>query len=236
MATYNITKNSLLFFSAKDFLDSINTIFEFRFVQTGFPKWVLEFRPIDELIWQCKPLSICLTNNLVKKDVRRRCYAIGQIGYHKKKIFEEDGHILKMYYTLHELLVKALDKSKFLLPDFFLPEPVISVSDFKVGAPFEFVHDEFPDWQKVPGQSTIRFGNATFSINDGGIKLFWSFNIWKYRKNDKSVIPTNKRKLEPENTTEPVPELAKRVCQENCDTTEPVPELAKRVCQENCET
>ena len=214
MATYNITKNSLLFFSAKDFLDSINTIFEFRFVQTGFPKWVLEFRPVDELIWQRKPMSFCLTTNFVKNDSRRRCYAIGQIGHREKnKIFEEDAHIIKMYYTLHALLIKALNKPDYILPELLLPEPVIAVSDLKVARPFEFVHDELPDWQKVPGQPTIRFGNACFSLNDGGSKLFWSFNIWKYRKIDKS----EKRKLEPENTTEPVPELAKRVCQENCE-------------------
>ena len=89
MATYNITKNSFLFFSAKDFLDSINTLFEFRFVETSFPKWVLEFRPVDELIWQRKPISFCLTTNFVKNDARRKCYAIGLIGQHKKKFLRK---------------------------------------------------------------------------------------------------------------------------------------------------
>ena len=105
-------------------------------------------------------------------------------------------------------MVEALNK-----PDLELPEHLVSVSDIQIRSPYHFQAKEFPDWQKVPGQTTIRFGNACFSLNNGGSKLFWSFNIWKYRKIDKS----EKRKLEPENTTEPVPELAKRVCQENCE-------------------
>ena len=72
METFKTTNNSLLFFSAKDFLDSINTIFQFRFVETKNNKWILEFRPISDLIWQRKPISICLTTNRVtvyKKNV-----------------------------------------------------------------------------------------------------------------------------------------------------------------------
>ena len=220
MATYNITKNSLLFFSAKDFLDSIETLFEFRFVETSFPKWVLEFRHFDEFIWQRKPISFCLTTNCVKTDSRRKCY---KIGHTNNKKSDEDGHILKMYYTLHELLVKAMNKPNLILPE----EHVCTVADLKIGSPFEFLHAEFPDWQKLPGQTTIRIGNCQSQSSSficivngtyeqiSSFKLFWSFNTWKYREIVKSETPTNKRKLEPENTPEPVPELAKRVCQEN---------------------
>ena len=63
MATYKNTNNCLLFFSAKIFLDAVNTLFQFRFVETKDKKWVLEFRSVDELIWQRKPISICLTSN-----------------------------------------------------------------------------------------------------------------------------------------------------------------------------
>ena len=66
MATYKNTNNGLLFFSAKFFLDAVNTLFQFRFVETKDNKWVLEFRPVNELIWQRKPISICLINNQIE--------------------------------------------------------------------------------------------------------------------------------------------------------------------------
>ena len=63
MATaYKNTNNCLLFFTAKNFLDSIDTIFQFRFVETNH-KWVLEFLPINDVIWQRKPISVALTTN-----------------------------------------------------------------------------------------------------------------------------------------------------------------------------
>ena len=221
MATYKITKNSLLFFSAKDFLDSINTIFEFRFVETTFPKWILEYRGLDDFIWQRKPISFCLTTTCcVKNDARRGCY---KIGHTDNKKSDEDDQILKMYFTLRDLLVQAVNKPNLNMAG----GHVCQVADLRISSPFEFRHVEFPDWQKVPGQTTIRIGNCQsqsssfICIANGtyeqisSFKLFWAFNTWKYREIVKSETSTNKRKLEPENTPEPVPELAKRVCQEN---------------------
>ena len=46
-------------------MDAIDTIFQFRFVETN-SKWVLEFRPVNELIWQRKPISIALTTNHIE--------------------------------------------------------------------------------------------------------------------------------------------------------------------------
>ena len=75
MATYKNTNNSLLFFSAKFFLDAVNTLFQFRFVETK-DKWVLEFRPVNELIWQRKPISICLTSNQIELNQDKASYYI----------------------------------------------------------------------------------------------------------------------------------------------------------------
>jgi hypothetical protein len=71
MATYRNTKNGLLFYSAKIFLDSVNIVFEYRFVETIEDKYELEFRPVNELIWQHKPVNICLTTNYIA--VERIC-------------------------------------------------------------------------------------------------------------------------------------------------------------------
>ena len=64
--TYKNTNNSLLFFTAKHFLDAIDTIFQFRFVESKENKWVLEFRPVNEIIWERKPISIALTTNNIE--------------------------------------------------------------------------------------------------------------------------------------------------------------------------
>ena len=92
MATYINTNNCLLFFSANFFLDSINTIFQFRFVETKHNKWVLEFRPVNDIIWQRKPISICLTTNHIESSTD----TIYQITPSELNI-EEDVQILKFF-------------------------------------------------------------------------------------------------------------------------------------------
>ena len=119
MATFKNINNCLLFFSAKFFLDSINTIFQFRFVETKDNKWVLEFRPISDLIWQRKPISICLTTNHIEVDSLYNFKIVNN-----DNNVEEDIHLLKTYYILHELLVEALNKT-----DFILPEHKVSITD-----------------------------------------------------------------------------------------------------------
>ena len=64
--TYKNTNNSLLFYTAKHFLDAVNTLFHARFVESKDNKWVLEFRPVTEIIWQRKPISIALTTNHIE--------------------------------------------------------------------------------------------------------------------------------------------------------------------------
>ena len=64
--TYKNTNNSLLFFTAKHFLDAIDTIFQFRFVESKENKQVLEFRAINQLIWERKPISVALTTNHIE--------------------------------------------------------------------------------------------------------------------------------------------------------------------------
>ena len=129
MATYKNTNNCLLFFSAKFFLDAVNTLFQFRFVETKVKKWVLEFRPVDELIWQRKPISICLTSNQIELNQDTGYYHIATC----ENNIEEDVQILKVYYILHELLVEELNK-----PDMILPQHCVSVSDLKIWSPYHF--------------------------------------------------------------------------------------------------
>ena len=199
--TYKNTNNCLLFFSAKFFLDAIDSIFNFRYVESKDDKWVLEFRPVNELIWQRKPISICLTTNHIETTTNQNIY---QITPSENNNIEEDVQILKAYYVLHQLLVDALNK-----PDLLLPSHFISVTQIKLFAPYHFDHTTFPDWLKQPGQSTIRISNAAYKNNYANINL--AFNNWKYITLLQRETATKKRKLQIENTPEPV--STKVVCE-----------------------
>ena len=205
MATYKTSNNSLLFFSAKFFLDSINTIFQFRFVETKDNKWILEYRPVNELIWQRKPISICLTTNHVEEKSNEYFF---KIVHNDDTNFDEDVHLLKMYYTLHELMVEALNK-----PDLILPKHLVSVSDIILRSPYHFRIGEFPDWQKQPGQTTIRISSAGYKANNS-VDIYLAFNNWKYRQIVKPDRTNKKRKLESEIVSETVSnEIVCKECQ-----------------------
>ena len=154
---------------------------------------MLEFRAVNEIIWQRKPISICLTTNHIE-PVSDTIYEITP----SELNVEEDVHILKTYYTLHQLLVDALNQ-----PDLILPSHFISVTQIKLFAPYHFDRTSFPDWLKQPGQTTIRISNAGYKSNYANINL--AFNNWKYIKLLQRETPIKKRKLEIEDTTESVP-------------------------------
>ena len=167
--TYKNTNNSLLFFTAKTFLDAIDTIFQFRFVQSSENKWVLEFRPVAELIWQRKPISVALATNHIDYNKDDNNYFISN----NENNIEEDVHILKLYYTLHQLLVDAVNK-----PDLILPEHYVSVSQIKLFVPYHFDNSKFPAWLKGPRQPTLRISNG--DVKDNYATIYLAFNNWKY--------------------------------------------------------
>ena len=195
-STYKNTNNCLLFYTAKFFLDSINTLFQFRFVETKDNKWVLEFREVNQLIWQRKPVSIALTTNHIEYDKDFKNYTI----VNNENNIEEDLHILKVYYMLNHLLFEALNKPA----DLIIPDLFISVSQIKIFPPYHFEQHKFPSWSNLPGQPTIRISNAGVKTNYAN--MYFAFNNWKYVQLAKRETTNKKRKLEPEVTTQTVPE------------------------------
>jgi len=193
MSTYKNTNNCLLFFSAKFFLDSINSIFQFRFVESKDNKWVLEFCPVGEIIWQRKPISICLKTNHIEFNKDTGYYLIAPNEHN----IEEDVQLLKAYSTLHDLLVQAINN-----PELNQSAKKNSVSDLKLWAPYHFDHSKFPTWLNQPGQTTLRISNAACKDNYANILL--AFNNWKYIQLAKRES-NKKRKLEVESLPESIP-------------------------------
>jgi hypothetical protein len=111
---------------------------------------------------------------------------------------EEDVHILKLYKTLHQLLVDAQ------YPNCILSniQDIISVSQIKLFVPYHFDHSKFPTWPNQPGQPTIRVSNGVFKDNCVYINL--AFNNWKYIQLAKRES-NKKRKLEVEALPESIP-------------------------------
>ena len=192
--TYKNTNNSLLFFTAKTFLDAIDTIFQFRFVESKENKWVLEFRPVNAIIWERKPISIALTTNHIEFNNDTKYYFITN----NENNIEEDVHILKVYSTLHDLLVTAINNSELNQS-----ETKISVSDLKLWEPYHFDNSKFPAWLKGPGQPTLRISNG--GIKDNYANIYLAFINWKYIQLLKREATNKKRKLEPEDTPESIP-------------------------------
>ena len=193
MSTYKNTNNCLLFFSAFYFLDSINSIFQFRFVESKDNKWVLEFCPVGEIIWQRKPISICLKTNHIEFNKDTGYYLIVPNEHN----IEEDVQLLKAYSTLHDLLVQAINN-----PELNQSATKISVSDLKLWAPYHFDHSKFPTWLNQPGQTTLRISNAACKDNYANILL--AFNNSKYIQLAKRES-NKKRKLEVESLPESIP-------------------------------
>ena len=164
-STYKNTNNSLLFYTAKNFLDAIDTLFQFQFVESKEGRWILEFRPVGELIWQRKPISIALTTNHIEQNTDTKNYYIAN----NDNNIEEDIHILKAYNYLHALLIEALHK-----PDLTIPPCPVSVSQIKLFVPYHFDNSKFPAWLKGPGQPTLRISNG--GIKDNYTTIYLAFN------------------------------------------------------------
>ena len=192
-STYKNTNNCLLFFTAKFFLDAIDTLFQFQFVETK-DRWILEFRPVGELIWQRKPISIALTTNHIEQNTDTNNYYIVT----NDNNVEEDIHILKTYNYLHALLIEAVHN-----PDLKIPYTKASVSDIKIFKPYHFEDSKFSNWLKQPGQTTLRISNA--GTKDNYANIYLAFNNWKYIQLAKRETANKKRKLEPEVAIETLP-------------------------------
>jgi len=193
-STYKNTNNCLLFYTAKNFLDAIDSLFQFQFVESKEGRWILEFRPVGELIWQRKPISIALTTNHIEQNKDTNNYYI----VNNENNIEEDIHILKTFNYLHALLIEALHN-----PDLRITDCKTSVSDIKIFKPYHFEDSKFSTWLKQPGQTTLRISNG--GTHDNYANLYMAFNNWKYIQLVKRQAANKKRKLEPEVTNETLP-------------------------------
>ena len=192
MTTYKNSNNGLKFFSCNFFLDSVDTIFHFRWVSIqGKPfyrreMYVLEFKPVNEDIWQRKPVNICLTTNYIHLTPEIESYTI--VNDTKK-----DDDEMADYYKVKELLLNLLtDATSIMEPRAVYDQHELNLYHF-IKPPNRFTMDTFVTFQKKQGLVTIRISYGTKSHATHSCFLNWSFNSSKYMKREPLI---KKRKME----------------------------------------
>ena len=197
MTTYNNAKNGLMFFSCKCFLDSVDTIFHFRWVsstgsvynQDNYENYVLEFKLVDEDMWQRKAVNICLTTNYIHLTPEIESYTI--VNDTKK-----DDDEIADYYKVKELLLNLLtDATTVMEPRAVYDQHELNLYHF-IKPPIRFTMDTFVTFQKKQGLVTIRISYGTKSHVTHSCFLNWSFNSSKYIMKREPLI--KKRKMEAE--------------------------------------
>lgn len=205
MTTYNNGRNGLMFFSCKCFLESVDTLFHFRWVaNTGsssnrddYETYVLEFKPVDEEVWQRKPVNICLLSNFIHLTPPIESYTITN---HTNTDDDEIVDYFKVKELLHKLLIVACDIKE--PSSIYIEKPEANRLYF-IKPPFRFKMRQFPKFQEQQGKVSIRISNGSKYTDTDTCFLYWTFNSWKYIMKGESII--KKRKLaaaiEPETET-----------------------------------
>jgi len=202
MTTYTNAKNGLFFYSCKCFLDSVDTIFHFRWVsstgsvynQDNYENYVLEFKLVDEDMWQRRPVNICLTNNYIHLYEEIESYTIVN---DTKKDDDEMVDFFKVQEILLNLLIKDcnIKEPTSIYRDWLAPHGIHFIKP-----PFRFQMKQFDAFLKQQGKVSIRISSGAKYPDNDTCYLKLSFNCWKYIMKREPLI--KKRKIEVENEPE----------------------------------
>jgi len=178
------TSNCLLFFSAKYFLESIGTTFEYRYIRTEEGKFVFQYRSLQGSEWKAKPVSFCIVNHGIKKVDEESFYTLDATSADAK---DEAYAIVNVQDYLNQLMLVNGPVGRTPIHKIYKDE-----SEIKILKPYRFNAASFFNSQKEPGLITLRIGNGWLfdAANDSyyyGANL--KFNSWKH-------VTVKKRKAE----------------------------------------
>ena len=178
------TSNCLLFFSAKYFLESIGTTFEYRYTRTEDGKFVLQFRALKGSEWKSKPVSFCIAHHGLKKVEEDSFYTLDATS---SDAAEEAYAIVNVQDYLNQLMLVNGPVGRTPMHKIYKDE-----SEIKILKPYRFNPVSFFNTHKEPGLICLRIGHgwlfdtATDSYYYGASL---KFNSWKY-------VALKKRKAE----------------------------------------
>ena len=152
-----------MFLSCKLFLDSVDTIFHFRWVpntdnsynRVNYESYVLEFKLVDELMWQRKPVNICLITNYIHLTPEIESYTIVN---DTKKDDDEMVDYCKVQDILLNLLIKDcnIKEPSSIYRDWLAPHGIHFIKP-----PYRFKMPQFDAFQKQQGLVSIRISNGS---------------------------------------------------------------------------
>lgn len=206
MSTHNETKNSLIFFSAKDFLEAVGISFEFRFTKiTNGDKFLLQFRPIGSEGWEQKSINICLRHHNVVSQERH--YSLAPLPDALPELVDDEAkYLLDLRDYINQRLLKAT-----LGPRQPIEKSIDNLVDLVIYGPYKFTPNKLEGIQALPGVFTLRIGNGWILDHEDHTYhygFFLQFNTWKYlqpssRKQKREIVlpletPTKLLKRVPE--------------------------------------
>ena len=176
MATFKETQNSLVFFSAKAFLDSIDTLFEYRYSKVeGADRFVFEHRSLGGE-WKRKAISVCVKDHELNSVPNEKFYQL--ISAPNEGLAEAEELLRLQEFLNHKVLEVTASNGQPLTKTYS------NVSQLKIFPPFRFTTESFSRIQKEPGTLCLKIGNGWQMDSD--VKgyyygAFLSFNSWKFR-------------------------------------------------------
>ena len=169
------TSNCLLFFSAKSFLESIGTNFEYRYTRTEDGKFVLQFRALKGSEWKTKPVSFCIAHHGLKKADADSFYTLEATSTDAQ---DEAYAIVSVQDYLNQLMLVNGPVARIPIHKIYKDE-----AEIKILKPYRFNPVTFFNTNKEPGLICLRIGHGWLfdAANDSyyyGASL--KFNSWKY--------------------------------------------------------
>ena len=187
--SFKETSNCLLFFSAKNFLESIGTTFEYRYTKAEDGKFILQFRALKGSEWKSKPVSFCITHHGLKKDEANNFYSLEVTS---PDAADEAFAIVNVQDFLNQLMLVNGPVGRTPIHKIYKDE-----SELKIMKPYRFHVQNFFNIHKEPGLICLRAGNGW--LFEAGTDSYYyganlGFNSWKYvslkkRKAELQVYP-----------------------------------------------
>ena len=215
MSGYKENKRSLTFLSAKAFLDSVGTQFEYRFAKLdNREKLVFQYRPVGTEEWLQKYIHIVIHHYNIDAHPVKAGYCLNASPFCPPEAVDDEGkYLLDMNDFLnHRVLDVTLNTRQPV------ERPLQNVADLMLYAPMNFDRKNISVVQNKPGLLTIRIDNG-WTLDAGANTYFYGaflkFNAWKHLDGTMTARPKlQKRKLE-EALPTPTPETETQVAVED---------------------
>ena len=211
---FKMTQRSLVFHSAKDFLEAVGTIFQFRYTKdtNSDNKFHFEFKKIDAVNWvKTKYVHVTLKHHTIafieqegKPNWRPR-YILQAIITNEESDDEAKYLMDLQDYLNHRVLDATICTSQPIEK-----RQIDQIKDLVIYPPYQFKPDRLQKFQESPGLVTLRISRGYMMYADNNMYhygAFLEFNTWKIT-DSKPLLKRQRQELPlppPEEPSEEIP-------------------------------